>query len=179
MRRGVDQAEERAAAVLADAGVSAPPVPVETIASALGAELAFAPFEGEVSGMLVRGEDRTTVIGVNSAHANTRQRFTVAHELAHLVMHPGITMFIDRSVRVNWRDGQSNLDEVEANAFAAQLLMPRDMVVEQVKKVIAAREQITPDALARRLAKSFQVSPQAMSYRLENLGIVDPAGLLG
>jgi Zn-dependent peptidase ImmA (M78 family) len=57
--------------------------------------------------------------------------------------------------------------------------MPRDMVVEQVKKVIAAREQITPDALARRLAKSFQVSPQAMSYRLENLGIVDPAGLLG
>lgn len=177
--RGVVPAEERATVILAEAGVDAPPVPVAAIASSLGAEVSYAPFEGEVSGMLARGDHGAAVIGVNSAHANTRQRFTVAHEIAHLVMHPGTRMFIDRFVRVNWRDGKSNLEEVEANAFAAQLLMPKDLVLEQVGKAVNAREQVTPDALARMLAKAFQVSPQAMSYRLENLGIVDPAGLLG
>jgi Zn-dependent peptidase ImmA (M78 family) len=179
MIRGITYAEEKADEVLEEGGIAAPPVPVEKLASMLGADLAYAPFEGEVSGMLARGEDGAPpLIGVNSAHANTRQRFTVAHEVAHLVMHPGTPMFIDRFVRVNWRNGESNLEEIEANAFAAQLLMPKKLVLDLVAEVVAAREQITPDALAGQLAKNFQVSPLAMSYRLENLGILDPSGLI-
>jgi len=172
-------AEQSAIELLEDAGVDQLPVPVEAIATGLGADLTYESYDGEVSGMLIRGDDGTAVIGVNSRHAPTRQRFSVAHEIAHLVMHPGTPMFIDRFVRVNWRDGASNSEEIEANSFAAELLMPRELVEQEVDRVLAKPQLVTPQRLAGQLAKAFQVSPQAMSYRLENLGVLDPAALIG
>ena len=172
-------AEQRAMELLRDVGVDQLPVPVEAIASGLGADLTYEAYDGEVSGMLVRGDDGTAVIGVNSRHATTRQRFSVAHEIGHLVMHPGSPMFIDRFVRVNWRNGESNREEIEANAFAAELLMPREAVERQVERALTRSEFLTPQQLSKQLAKAFHVSPQAMSYRLENLGVVDPVGLIG
>ena len=176
--RDPSPAEQRAIEVLEEAGISEAPVPVEVVAIGLGADLTYEPYDGDVSGMLLRGDD-STVIGVNSKHAKTRQRFSVAHEIGHLVMHTGKPMFVDRFVRVNWRNGDSSREESEANAFAAELLMPRDLLASEVEMVLAKREVVTPQALAKRLAKVFQVSPEAMSYRLENLGIVDPIALIG
>ena len=89
--------EMRAAELLKEAGIKDAPVPVEVIAAGLGADVTYEPYDGEVSGMLVRGESGSNaVIGVNTKHAATRQRFSVAHEIAHLVMHTGKPMFIDR-----------------------------------------------------------------------------------
>ena len=49
--------------------VGKPPVPVERIARSLGAHVRYAPFEGELAGMLIRDEPgRGVVIGVNSLH---------------------------------------------------------------------------------------------------------------
>lgn len=175
--RSPSRPEKRADQLLKDAGINELPIPVEELAIGLGADITYEAYDGEVSGMLVRRDDGAAVIGVNSTHAITRQRFSVAHEIAHLVMHPGKPMFIDRFVRVNWRDGSSNRDEIEANAFAAELLMPRDLVAREINKAIAKHQMVTPQNLARQLAKVFQVSPEAMSYRLENLGVVDPVAL--
>lgn len=170
-------AEKGAIALLDGAGITAVPVPVEALARSLEATLTFEAYDGDVSGMLYRTEDQA-VIGVNSSHAPTRQRFTIAHELGHLVMHKGQEMFIDRFARVNWRNGESNREEMEANAFAAELLMPRKFVEQHVEKVVAARKHVSPQDLVDELARSFRVSPEAMSYRLSNLGIVDPSALL-
>lgn len=171
--------EQRAAAVLKRAKVKQLPVPVEEIATSLGAEITYEPYEGDVSGMLYRSDEGAPLIGVNSTHASTRQRFTVAHEIAHLVMHEGTSIFVDRFARVNWRNNTSNSEEIEANAFAAELLMPRGLVAREVKAALTKEEGITPEKLASRLAKTFRVSAQAMSYRLENLGVVDPIALTG
>jgi Zn-dependent peptidase ImmA (M78 family) len=171
-------AERRAIAVLKDSGVSEAPVPVERIARRLGAQITYESFEGEISGMLYRNRG-TTVIGVNSRHAPTRQRFTVAHEIGHLLIHKGQPVFIDRFVRVNWRNGESNREEVQANAFAAELLMPRALVRKAIERALSRRRDVTPQELVSVLAKSFEVSAAAMQYRLTNLEILNPYSLAG
>jgi len=176
--KALSAAEKRAIAVLDESGVTELPVPVERIARALGAQVTYEPFEGEISGMLYRSSGRT-VIGVNSSHAPTRQRFTVAHEIGHLLMHKGERVIIDRFVRVNWRDGESNPEEVQANRFAASLLMPRSLLYEEIERVLSRHRDLTPHDLVGLLAKRFEVSSAAMQYRLINLDILDPYSLAG
>jgi Zn-dependent peptidase ImmA (M78 family) len=171
-------AEEQATQVLRDAYVQTLPVPVDLIAKRLGIELTYEAYEGDVSGMVYRYDDHA-VIGINSTHAPTRQRFTVAHEIGHYVMHAGQPMFVDRFVtRVNWRNGESNKEETDANQFAAELLMPRDFVAREVERAVGKRRSIDAQMLAVRLAHLFNVSQQAMEYRLANLGVLDPAALV-
>lgn len=170
--------EKRASAILESLDLSEPPVPVEEIARQLGAQITYEAFEGEVSGMLYR-DGPNAVIGVNSRHATTRQRFTVAHECGHLVMHRGQPMFIDRFVRVNWRNGESSREEREANAFAAELLMPRRLMQSEIDRAIAKFQHGTPQQIVAELARRFRVSTEAMTYRLTNLGVLDPYALAG
>jgi Zn-dependent peptidase ImmA (M78 family) len=171
----VTEAEQLARKVLRDAGVDAPPVPVDDIARAHGAQLSFEPFKGGISGMLYRDSERK-VIGVNSFHAATRQRFTVAHELGHLLLHETRAMIVD--THVYRRDEVSSMgtkkEEREANAFAAELLMPRDFVELAFDSVLNEQPAITASQLVSRLAGDFEVSEQAMGIRLGNLGILSP-----
>jgi Zn-dependent peptidase ImmA (M78 family) len=164
-------AEKKADELLERMGVQQLPVPVAKIARDLGAEVQYEAFDGEVSGMLYREQDRT-LIGVNSTHGATRQRFTVAHEIAHLLLHKGV--YIDRLVRVNWRDGTSDPDEVQANAFAAELLMPRRFMGPEIERVVRHTPQVTPERLVADLAQTFKVSNAAMQFRLANLGVLGP-----
>jgi Zn-dependent peptidase ImmA (M78 family) len=166
-------AEKRAGAVIEECQIVELPIPVERIAASLGAQIAYEAFDGEVSGMLYREKDRA-LIGVNSTHPSTRQRFTLAHEIGHLVMHKGSPVFIDRLVRVNWRDGTSDKEEVEANTFAAELLMPRAFMEPEIERVLSRSHQTTPSQLVDELSRAFRVSQEAMSYRLANLGVLGP-----
>jgi Zn-dependent peptidase ImmA (M78 family) len=167
--------EQHARKILSDLKITTAPIPVEQIASKLGAQLSYEPFhgKGELSGMLLRDRSRT-VIGINSAHPSTRQRFTVAHEIGHLVMHQG-AVFVDQAVRYN-RDGKSSLaadrKEIEANTFAAELLMPERLVTAAVEKRLNKKPNLSQALLIDELASEFRVSVQAMEYRLTNLGIV-------
>jgi Zn-dependent peptidase ImmA (M78 family) len=165
------RAEKRAEELLDKMGVEQLPVPVVKIARDLGADVQYEAFDGEVSGMLYR-EQEGALIGVNSTHGGTRQRFTVAHEIAHLLLHKGV--YIDRLVRINWRDGTSDPQEVQANGFAAELLMPRRLMAPEIERVVSRSPQITPDRLIQELASRFKVSASAMRFRLTNLGVLGP-----
>ncbi|WP_280569376.1 ImmA/IrrE family metallo-endopeptidase [Chromohalobacter sp. 296-RDG] len=90
-----------------------------------------------------------------------RQRFTQAHELGHVILghvNDGREPKRDTSFAVRSHDP----DEVDANAFAAELLMPADYVKTAVK-----REQDIS-----KLARLFDVSTAAMRFRLQNLRIL-------
>lgn len=169
---GVRKTESQAQKVLREGGVHTPPVPVEDIARRLGAELRYSPYEGELSGMVYRDGDRI-VVGVNSLHHPNRQRFTIAHEIGHLLLHRGKEVHIDRTFRVNLRDDVSSKavdqEEIQANRFAAELLMPRGMLIEDLKTQQIDYEN--EEALGE-LAKRYRVSLQAMTFRLANLGLV-------
>jgi Zn-dependent peptidase ImmA (M78 family) len=169
--RKTDLAAQR---LLAEANIDAAPIDVMLLAKLAGAEVVRHQFDdGDISGMLYR-DDTQTVIGINSSHSLTRQRSTVAHELGHLKLHPGRSLILDAPARVNFRDPTASLatdrEEIEANAFAAAILMPERLVLESVSQLLTAGQH-TPKKLALLLAEEYAVSTAAMGYRLINLGI--------
>ena len=64
-------------------------------------------------------------------------------------------------------------------AFAAELLMPRKFVELEVERIVSKRRTLSAQQLTGDLARVFHVSAEAMQYRLTNLGILDPAALIG
>ena len=97
---------------------------------------------------------------MNTNHPAVRQRFTLAHELGHAVLHHG-------SKHIDYRRNFSAPDdprEVEANKFAAELLMPEG----EFRGVWASRY-----ADRARVAAYFGVSEDAAKYRAANLGLPD------
>ena len=176
MRPRYALARRRAEQLLQGAGIVAPPVPVEQLAENMGAVVRYVPFEGQMSGLLHRSEDgNRAVIGVNSRHPTVRQRFSIAHELAHLVLHEPAFQ-IDQHAFVSFRDskssGATDPHEIEANQFAAALLMPEALLRECVKRL---GENADVEESIRRLAQQFDVSTQAITIRLTSLGAITPA----
>lgn len=172
--------EEAASRVLRKCKVSAAPVNILKVAQLLGARVAFEPFDEELSGMLVRKDDQI-IIGVNSRHPKTRQRFTIAHELGHWQLeHPG-ELFLDKTLRnkpvsIKKRDQRaaqgSDKQEIQANAFAAAILIPESLLIATVKKHLSSDDGYEVDGLIGKLAKEFEVSSRAMEHRLTNLGMM-------
>ena len=176
MRPRYALARRRAEQLLREASIIAPPVPVEQLAERMGAVVRYVPFDGQMSGLLHRSEDGNgAVIGVNSRHSTVRQRFSIAHELAHLVLHDPAFQ-IDQHAFVSFRDSKSSSatdpHEIEANQFAAALLMPEALLrkcVDQLGENADVEESIG------RLAQQFDVSAQAMTIRLTSLRVLTPA----
>jgi Zn-dependent peptidase ImmA (M78 family) len=166
--RSSEKIREEAEKVLIAHAIKRPPVPVEKLAALLGATVKYSPFEGELAGVLARDGSRT-VIGVNSSHHSNRQRFTIAHECGHLLLHEG-EAYVDKTFRVNWRDDVSSqavdAHEIEANRFAAELLMPYKMLREDLQTHDIDLES---EVAIKTLAKRYGVSLQAMTHRITNL----------
>ena len=170
----------RVESLLRSHGLTTPPVPVEKIAKALGVQVQGVPFDDDLSG-LIYIDGKKPIIAVNSRHHLNRRRFTIAHELGHFVLHKEALagqIHVDRGFRVLMRDGTSASGtdgrEIEANQFAAELLMPKSFVLTEVRRKKTRSPDETTPLLA--IAKRFQVSEQALQFRMLNLGLV-PIGL--
>lgn len=166
---GITNARQLARDILAEGDYSVP-VDVIDIAHKHGMTLRYQPLEASVSGVLVIKDGRPT-IGINQTHHLNRQRFTIAHELGHYLLHRDTSsVFVDA---VYFRDEESSegtkLQEIEANAFAAELLLPEVTLREQFGHQPIADAD---DALIRRLAARFEVSAQALTIRLTTLGLI-------
>jgi len=167
--------DQHAEEVLRDTQTYKVPVPIEVVAQRLGLKTEPAALGDKVSGMLVVENDRGA-IGYNVSHARVRQRFTVAHEIAHFKLHlkknRRSQLFIDPFVIFRRDDNSAtgnDKQEVEANRFGAALLMPATLVHKEIKK--HALDLDDEDALGF-LAKRFRVSTVAMTYRLNALGLI-------
>ncbi len=105
----------------------------------------------------------------NSLHHLNRQHVTVAHEIGHLLLHEGNEMqvHVDKGFRMNLRNEASSKatdrDEVEANLFASELLMPEDMLLPDLD---GSTIDIEDDYGLRLMADRYGVSPQAMASGL-------------
>jgi Zn-dependent peptidase ImmA (M78 family) len=161
--------EDLAEKILTESGVNALPIAVETIATNFRIRISRAP-STDFSGMLIR-KDGYALIGINSKEAAVRQRFSVAHELGHFFLHKEKDAFID------YRDkkGSSSLTprERQADMFAAALLMPRKMVEMDARQL--GRDGLIEDEIDK-LAERYEVSSDAMRYRLINLNLARTTG---
>jgi Zn-dependent peptidase ImmA (M78 family)/DNA-binding XRE family transcriptional regulator len=139
-----------------------PPVDVETLARDCGLRVISSKFEDALSGVLVVLESGA-VIGVNAGHSRRRRRFSVSHELGHFLLGHHDRFHIDLGPDTGYGTppGYDWHSERSANDFAAELLMPTQLV-----EGAFASTRSTPE-----LAERFDVSELAMSYRLQNLGL--------
>ena len=176
MRPRYSLARRRARQLFEKGSVSTAPVPLERLAELCHASIRYEPFEGELSGMVHRRPDGSGVIGVNSSHSVTRQRFTIAHEIGHFLLHTDEDVHIDEKRPIGRRDDLSSqaVDacEIEANQFAAELLMPESLVREFVRNLGSNHPETSVEEAIEELARAFRVSQLAMTYRLTNLRIV-------
>ncbi len=142
-------------------------IKVEEIADSLRIKIIRHSFSDDVSGVFFKKSDQL-YLGVNERHHSHRQRFTIAHEIGHYILHSGEILHYDVNKhdleRVYFRaDNISDLSEIEANHFAAELLMPEDLIYKCINHGIQKIKD---------LADKLDVSEDAVRYRLTNLGLL-------
>ena len=166
------KAQSRADALRLKHRLDVLPVDVEALAKSENVQVEYVDFGDEISGVLVKSGEQS-VIGVNARQSRSRQRFTIAHELGHAQLHSSRELFVDREFVVHFRDDNSSTGndplEVEANQFAAELLMPEG----KVRELFASHHfDIDDENSLRSMAAEFAVSATAMAIRLSSLGLV-------
>lgn len=161
--QGTDLAEE-ASARLAALGLDVvTPDLAGLIETAFGADVAITSLGDGFDGLAASTPEAKVIVVAVSA-VPYRQRFTLAHELGHLLAGDDQGIHADEDIYS--ASGRNDPSEIRANAFAAAFLMPEQLL----------RGAVTPGfheqdfaALAVRLL----VSPSALAYRLENLRLID------
>lgn len=144
------------------------PVDVPSLIRALGISYNEVPMPAENSGKIER-DGSGYAITVNALEGPQRKRFTAAHELAHYLLHLDLLPsggHLDRLYNslgyTETGNGIRPQHEVQANQFAANLLMP----------ALFLRKKYDPDAdNVSELARTCAVSPMAMRIRLKSLGL--------
>lgn len=144
------------------------PVDVDALAQALGLVVRRDPSLSEdISGQITRAWDGSHfVIAVNARHSPQRQRFTLAHEIGHFVLHrdligDGLTDDALYRGRLSTGEAFSQYRESEANRYAADLLMPARAMRECWRAGMRSYSEF---------AQAFGVSTEAARIRLKALG---------
>jgi Zn-dependent peptidase ImmA (M78 family) len=150
MRRS-ERPHHAANRLLKTLGVTRAPVDVKWVAEALDVRVIEVNQPGWAGA--ITSTNNTATIWVNAADAPVRKRFTIAHELGHLFLHPAGQEFRDATFT-------GGPKESEANWFAADLLMPLWMLDSYASSIGADAEE---------LARMFQVSSHAMGIQLAKL----------
>lgn len=170
--------ELKASNLLENNDLLATPINVKLLIRKLKIKLDSVDFGSEISGILY-SENGKTKIGYNEKESEVRQRFTMAHELGHYVLHLNENqnkMFLD-NVKVMFRKQAvtriEKNQEREANIFAASLLMPEILVNKRFEQYTSNNQLLTHEEIISKLAKEFKVSEVAMTYRLMNIKLIE------
>ena len=155
------RASQAALGLLKKYGYTSPPVDPQHLAECEGLSVSFADFKypdsENVSGFF-RLSDRTIV--VNNDISGPRITFTIAHELAHYVLHQDFIRsheYIPMPRNNEYPNGKP-IEEIEADTFAANILVPLTML-KQYQRVASLKE----------LARLFFVSEEVIANRLDLL----------
>ena len=172
-RRSRSAVELHAKEILSQHGLYSLPVDPVLLANRLGIAVNNAKFSDDSCAALIAKRGPTTRIFVEQSDPPYRKRFSIAHELGHHFLHlledgeivdSRADMFREREPA----DGpisELRLREIHANWFAAALLMPEEFVRAEWEK----------NSSVSRLAKVFNVSEEAMGYRLDALDLGIPS----
>lgn len=136
------------------------PVEISTLAANLG--LRVVPWDyadDHVSGQISYDGESAPIVYVHSRQSHVRQRFTVAHEIGHAVLHlrEGVPMDLPRDTNF---EARGNRIEAQANGYAAALLMPFGLLSHWGPQYAWDTDL---------LASLFMVSRTAMEIRLNRL----------
>ena len=156
-KKRVGYCRDYARKILKRYSVENPPVSIHEIAKSEGFIIKLLDQPKEFSGILHR---ETKSIGVNQNHHMYRQRFSIAHEMGHYYLeHPEVR-------KLNYLDNGDELKKIydaEADEFAGEILVPREMLKKKVKQHKTVGE----------LATRFFVSTTVMSIQIMKHGLLN------
>lgn len=140
------------------------PVPVGNIATSLGLKVLVDALDVNISGQIKKVEDAPAkfVITVNVADAPVRQRFTVAHEVGHYLLHRRLIDHEGIVDTILYRSSLSNRYEAEANKMAASLLLPWSEVTSWCQENYGSPPN--SDNI-KKVSDAFKVSDLTVGYR--------------
>jgi Zn-dependent peptidase ImmA (M78 family) len=160
MKSAIQLADKLREEIWGDEGFPVDPV---TIANKLGIKVIVTRLPDEVSGALIKEEGKDAIIVGHFEDSDNRKRFTYAHELGHYVYRFQQKNNSDQYEYIDLRDQCSSFgtqeEEVFANQFAANLLMP----TQEVGKLHRQGKSIIS------MAMYFGVSTESVAFRLKNL----------
>ena len=147
-----------------DNHLSAYPVRLGDLAKSLNAKVLISTLPRDISGQIEKTNEGF-IIKVNRHEAKHRQRFTLAHELAHLILHKSII-----EGQETWSESvllrapnQPLAIEYQANRLASDLIMPYNLVQEATSDYGGRLKETDIEELAR----LFGVSKSAMEIKLQ------------
>ena len=137
--------------------IKSPPVIIHELVENYGLTVFSAIFVDKAIAAYIDFDKKWIV--VNKEDAIARQNFSIAHELGHWIMHPDQVKADENNIRIVYRKpmgGETDPLEIEANAFAAYLLVPEEMLKQHQKKSDLE------------LAQLFNVSQSLIGFRRMN-----------
>lgn len=166
--------KSKAKALLQNCGLYRLPVDVDALASRIDLHVNYTNLDDDYSGLLViRGG--AAIAHINKLHHPNRQRFSLAHEIGHFVLHEqqqtsGESAYVDKVMRLYHRAdrefGQDARMEWQANVFASEILMPEQLLRS---KILDEGYDLEDEADVSRLAVVLKVSEQALAIRLTRM----------
>lgn len=141
------------------------PIDVFALAGSLGVEIRISNL-GSLS-MVMRRQEGGAIVVVDRGESILRQRFAISHALGHVVLHPEIVEHADRRFLLLGRNRElapdKSVQEKEANYFAAILLIPKSILIREMKR---CPHDEFDEIDIRALADEFHVSANLMLVRL-------------
>lgn len=154
--------------------INNPKIDVKSIAEHLGLSFDYSLLDKS-------GELDKDVIKVNSFDPEVRQRFTIAHEIGHFILHEP-EQAVSRDDIENYSSVMERIQEREANQFAAELLMPKKLLIKVIndymseKKLESHLDPIQFEIMLDNISRKLDVSKSSLEFRLKNLKIIrEPA----
>lgn len=143
--------------------LSETPVKLGALANDLGLEVFKSSLRPGISGLIEPSETATSSfrIKINRHESVERQRFTLAHEISHYLLHRDLIRngVIDDTM---YRSSLSSKHEIEANKLASKIVMPDNAVANLRRKYSG----FTFEEMALRMARDLRVSEPAMRIKL-------------
>jgi len=154
---------QRAAAALRDAGIITPPVSVRVLAAYFA--ISLVPVRGWPDGAHAQWQPTLREIRFRAEDAEVRQRFSVCHELGHVVLsHDALTFssVVDEESH-DYAEDEGKAREREADQFASELLLPPAWVRDDWAKGMRWKE----------LAARYRVSTHTVGIAIDLLHLVN------
>jgi Zn-dependent peptidase ImmA (M78 family) len=157
------------------------PIDVDKIAEILKVKVSYDSLDDDIVGKIEFDDAQQPVITINTLENmyEPRRRFTLAHEIAHFCLHASrSSKFLDTKKNMSRSGSYWDLYESQANTFAAQLLMPKNLVLSKSREIIQrytdanGSDKIPADEFLSQISQAFKVSTQAMEFRLKKLRIL-------
>jgi Zn-dependent peptidase ImmA (M78 family) len=143
------------------------PVNVHGLLLKINVLAVFKPMSEGFSGMAVRNEKGAFIL-INSNQAIGRQNFTIGHELYHLFVQSDFT---PHTCVIGHFD-PAHKEEMRADLFSAELLMPEDGLIELIPREQLGMNKITLGTILK-IEQIMSVSRSALLYRLKSLGLIN------